>query len=150
MRRKVAYLLVGATLLFTFSIWYVPRHTWRAVSWDGYSVPDKGMGAWITTWKLMNNGATVTEGLHKYSSSEDACNQFQEILKQNRAITEVANPEENHSRQTERIVRERANVMTGEVTIEIVKLQGREIRIIHAGSVSDALAFERDWLKIDL
>ena len=98
----------------------------------------------------MNNGATVTESRHKYSSSEDARNQFQEILKENRAITEVANPEESHFGEKERIVRERANVMTGEVSIEIVNIQGKEIRYINAGSLNDALAFERDWLKLDM
>ena len=147
--RKVVYLIIAIISLSIFSIWYVPRHTWRAISWDGYGDSDKGVGVGMTTWKSVYDGAIVDESVSTYRTPEDARKDFQKMLNDRRVTANRPINNEISSDNTERAVLRYGDSETGEGKIQIIKLKGEKIQSISAGSMKSALAFERDWLRID-
>ena len=101
----------------------------------------------MTTWKSMNGEAIVSEVVQAYSTSETARKAFQEILKDSKTIVESANTADNPLGENERVVKMTGNAETGEGAVEIIKLQGKQIQHINAGSLKYASAFEKALLK---
>jgi hypothetical protein len=147
MNRKITYTLIVAISLAIVSIWYVPRHTWRAISWDGYSDSQRGVG--MTTWGLINGGAVVGESIATYSSSEDAREDFRKGLSDSGAIIESTRGADDGIGDEERVVKVYGPAGTKEGAAQIIRLKGKVIQTINAGGLEYALAFERDWLKMN-
>ncbi|HJQ24749.1 MAG TPA: hypothetical protein VKA60_12605 [Blastocatellia bacterium] len=149
MNRKAVYLFVAAFSLVIVSALYIPRHTWRAISWDGYNDPDRGVGVAMTTWKLVNDGAIVDESIATYASSEDARKDFREYLKGPGTIIESTKTADDPTGTDERAIKASENAETKAEEVQVIRLRGKNIQIIGAASLKYVLAFERDWLKIN-
>lgn len=103
----------------------------------------------MTTWKLINNGAIITESVHTFSSSEGASEAFQEILGDSKAIIENTKIADSPSESSGRIVKVYGNPETREGAAQIIRLNGKDIQHIDAASLKYALGFEKDGLKIN-
>lgn len=142
---KVACWITAGLALAILSLWYFPKNTWRAVSWDGHGDEIRGIGVGQTIWKSIYDGALVEESMAVYQSSEVAYRDFQEILSDPKAMIESPKNDGNSPEPSRRVV-----LKTKEGAVQIVKLDGRTIQSINASLLKMALAFEKAWLKLDL
>jgi hypothetical protein len=139
---KVVCFIIAVICFITVSTCYVHKHTWRAISQDGYVDKDRGMGVSMTSWKSVNGEAIVRETLQTYSTSEAARKAFQEVLEDSRTIFESTMAIDNLPGENERVVKAAGSAETGEGAVEIIKLKDKTILYINAGSVTYASAFE--------
>src|ERR1700755_1138061 len=103
-KHKVVYWIIAVISLSVVSIWYVPKHPWRAVAWDGYGDTDEHMGARLITWKSVSDGAIVNEAVWTYDSSEDARKGVQKMLEDPKAVASGPGNNESSSENPERAV----------------------------------------------
>ena len=149
MKKKVAYFIIAAVGLTAASIWSVSRNTWSAVSWDGFSDPERGVGVAMTTWNAMHSGAHVEETISTYSSLENARLDFQVALKGPGEIIDTTNAANSSSGDPERAVKFFGNRDTREGDVEIITRRNNKLRFISGGSLKVALAFEQAWVKLE-
>ena len=149
MKKGQALLLVSFITLGIGSgaafVWLLPKHTWRAVSYDGvggggFPAEKNILGCSMKTWQSPN-GAKVEEYTLTYSTEEYARKDFEEKLKDDGTIVE-------HKRGN-RIVKLVDNRESKREVAYIFTLQNRDVNVIAAESLELALAFDSAWVKLE-
>lgn len=144
--RKIIY-IIAVCSIFVIAIGVValgfhPR-TFRVVSMDGYGgdagFSGKGLGCSMQTWKS-SDGIEVFETSISYRSGDDAQKDFNDELKTATIIHERTDRPNHH--------RAIATFATGKVNL--ITLEGAEIRHVEGSSLQSLLAFDRfdrSWFK---
>jgi hypothetical protein len=128
-------------------LWYFPAHTWTARSMDGadgggFGPSGRGVGFSTATWNSLS-GATVEEIAIRYSSANDALNDFEAELKDGGRVIERSDKSTAESQRAVKVFGDVKN----QGAAEIIKLSGNQIQFVKAGALKYALTFEKSWLK---
>jgi len=105
---------------------------------SGIGFGKRGIGESVWEWKSWN-GSEVFETAISYSTPEDARKDFEEELQTAKTIYQQSGSE-NYRRVVAKFNTSR--------TVTVVTLRDTEIRHADAGSLEDALMFDRSWVKL--
>jgi hypothetical protein len=132
-----------AVVAISIFFWRYPQNIYRTTMMDGYDSSGigfgkRGIGESMWEWKSWN-GSEVFETAISYSTPEDARKDFEEELQTAKTIYQQSGSE-NYRRVVAKFNTSR--------TVTVVTLRDTEIRHADAGSLEDALMFDRSWVKL--